>query len=386
MLKNIYYQRYGKIMIGVLLIFAFIYLGSAWSSQKSWHQQYNYLHSEKFQREYEQHPEYYVKEYDGEKEVYYTSFKEYTEDVSHVFIKDSSSENEEIQYHDRFSPNIGGFVLILLLILGFLLFFIDQKMNFNRFLFSLPCTRKKLFWEKIRSLFLPFIIGLFLCMMGNILIRYFMIPQPYMNISFSALFLSVLSSFSLNVFILCLGIFFGVLLGNLVFGPLSIFFGLFIISNTFYSFWYSCRLIIAYVQGKDIENIQYEYSNFLVTWPNGNSNNWLAFGLFLFLGLAFLFLSQKVFSGISMENDGDYLTVPKLRLPFFFFLAFGTFFYFEMAFGFFASYIQGYESLLQASIFSLTLLLICLVSAGLLIYFHSLKLWWSSKQQLKNNH
>jgi hypothetical protein len=45
MLKNIYYQRYGKILLVLMGVFTFIYVGSGINSVGSWYEQKEYLYS-----------------------------------------------------------------------------------------------------------------------------------------------------------------------------------------------------------------------------------------------------------------------------------------------------------------------------------------------------
>ena len=73
MLMSIFKARYGKALIGVCLIVMAIYLGAGWQSQKDWYSQYDYLYSEEFVYDYTNHPSYYGKGYDGEKEIPYES-------------------------------------------------------------------------------------------------------------------------------------------------------------------------------------------------------------------------------------------------------------------------------------------------------------------------
>ncbi len=53
-------------------------------------------------------------------------------------------------------------------------------------------------------------------------------------------------------------------------------------------------------------------------WPNGLPVNWWAVFATLLLSLLLIAAAQEVFARISLENDGDYLTVPAFRLPVFF--------------------------------------------------------------------
>jgi hypothetical protein len=87
MLKNIYYQRYGKILLVLMGVFTFIYVGSGINSVGSWYEQKEYLYSEEFSHSYDKDTSYQIKNYQHEIPVYYQSIQEYRDNALTVFDK-----------------------------------------------------------------------------------------------------------------------------------------------------------------------------------------------------------------------------------------------------------------------------------------------------------
>src|SRR5699024_7864354 len=215
MIRKILMKRYKVALIILSAFFVVAYSLTSANNVSNWRSEQKYYASEEFQKEFTEHPEFYAKGYDEAKEevIPYDSLEEFQKDMltqykyaQHYYFDYTSSGYTDPAMSDDLdtlidtsyqmgtyyegSSMIGAFMVIAALLTGFLLFFIDQKSNFNRFLFSLPISRKKLFSAKLTNLVLPliasFAIGIFL----HVLIEYLGIPSPYINATFAHLLYS----------------------------------------------------------------------------------------------------------------------------------------------------------------------------------------------------
>jgi hypothetical protein len=373
MLNNIYKQRYGKLLLGLCLFLLLIYIGFGWLSQQSWHSQKDYYNSEHFEKDFKNHPKYYVEYSIGEKTVSDSLIKEYVD--QQLTITNKPDRN----IYGNYTTSGAYLILPLLFIFGFLSFFVDQKTNFTRFLFSLPYSRRQLFRQKIISLLVPVGLSLAIGILGNILIRYLMIPADYFQIPLTDLFASGIATFVGNLTVTTIGFLLGVLLGNLFFGPISIVV-LFFLMGGFYSFFYNLQEFFSYLFfGTGTYRISQIIWN---TWPEGEPSAWWAtLSLFVIAGV-FVLAAQEVFARISLENDGDYLTVPALRLPAFLVMCLGTWFYLLnmngiLRYFYFSDY--NHASLVTQII---VYFVICVTISFLLIYPKVIKNWWHTRRFL----
>jgi hypothetical protein len=380
MLKQIYRQRYGKLLLGFCLVLVLIYAGLGWNTQRSWHNQKTYFDSETFKKDFQEHPDYYIKDYQGEKPIYY-SIDEYTDENLLIFNKPVPESDGDYRYPSNFADTGASFILPLLLVFGFLSFFIDQKTNFNRFLFSLPFKKRQIFRQKAVFLLAPVSFALIIGILSNICIRYLMIPSEYFQIPLSDLFASGVGTFVGNLAVTAIGCFLGVLLGNLFFGLLSIVLIFFLLSG-FYSFYYNLQEYLSFLfYGKGGHLV---LNNLWNDWPNGLPVNWWAILATLLLSFVLIAAAQEVFARISLENDGDYLTVPAFRLPVFLAMAIGTWFYLInmnwMLVQFYYDDFSQRRTILSICIY----LVVCLVVSFLLVYPKAIKKWWHARHFLND--
>lgn len=381
MLMSIFKARYGKALIGVCFILMAIYLGAGWQSQKDWHTQYNYLHSDEFIYDYTNHPSYYVKSYDGEKEIPYESMDDYRQDV--LTIRKTTDTNDT-QMFDNFSFPQSDLILITLFISGFLLFFVDYRTNFTRFLLSLPAHKKEIVRKKMLFISLPIFGALSLGIVGNCLIRTMMIDTSYFTIPLTDMFLSGFSTLLTNLLVFFIGLFFGIALGNLVSGPISVLFILYLSAAGpyFYNSFY--QLIHLIFTGNEVS-----YPDFSLTidWPEGSTYVWWVYLLYILSMLMIVLLVEKIFLHLSMDNEGDYVTVPALRTPVYWIMSIGTWFYlmitsyFPHQFFYIQLYPDGhYASYQSLMIKSLLLLVLCIVISLLMVYPKELMNWWHKRR------
>lgn len=379
MLSNLFKERYGKLLIGFCFVVLFMYISAGWQSQKAWHQQERYLASEEFIKDFNENREYYVKSYNGETPVYFDSAAEYR-DAALTINKEYS---DEIYYNHPYMTTMNQFVIVFLFLIGFLSFFVDGRTHFNRFLFALPFSRKQVFRKKLLFIGLPLTACLLLGLLGHILIEYAMIPARYLAVPLQDVLLSALSTLATNLLVFATGLLLGVLLGNLFTGVLSVFFTI-SLGSMGYSFFQCTREFFSFVF--------LGHGDFLlpfqtwIDWPQGYVYPWWL--LLLYLGLSgwLILAAEKVFSKISLENDGDYLTIPKLRAPVYWLLSLGTWFYLSMISYypleiFYRDLYEGYDVSLWNIALRLGLLLVaCLFISLLLVYPKALMNWWYKRK------
>ncbi|WP_086275281.1 hypothetical protein [Candidatus Enterococcus testudinis] len=378
---SIFKARYGKALIGVCFILMAIYLGAGWQSQKDWHTQYNYLHSDEFVYDYTNHPSYYVKSYDGEKEIPYESMDDYRQDVLTI---GKTRDDTETYYYNDFNFSLSIFVLPLLFVFGFLTFFVDYRTNFTRFLLSLPFQRKEIFRKKIVFVLVPIIGALTVGIVGNFLLRIMMIDSHYFLIPLSKLLLSGISTLVTNLLVFATGLLCGILLGNLVAAPLSIIFILFLAAqgNYFYS---SCRMLFSLLVSNGATDY-YTPFNLWVAWPEGVSYPIWIYLLYGFFILLMLILSEKIFLRLSLDNEGDYVTVPAFRAPTYWLMSIGTWLYLLMI-SYFPHdlynvhlYDDSNESYQGLIIRAILLLFVCIIISLLMVYPKELMNWWHKRR------
>lgn len=412
MIRKIYSQRYLKIIWVICALIALFYAFSAYQAVSGWQSQKNYLFSDEFVNEdFKLHSDDYAKTYtDNGDPVYYHSIDEYRkEQLSFynqviLYLPTTRNSSEQLKADEGFVSSEGityqpGFAYIssswysngndsltlmvfIVFILGFLLFFIDQKTNFNRFLFTLAAKRKKVFTSKIAYIGLPLILSLIFGILINVLIQYYGIPHAYLNASLPQLLYSGLSHLFLLIFVFSAGCFFGVLLGNLVFGPLALLLGsclLFFVSVFYYNLVSLLNLFLPDTRFFDL-------SGLLISYPQKSAAPWyilLALGL---LSILFFYLAEKVFSQISLENDGHFITVPRLQFPAFLTIFIGLSAYLlimSINWSYFTASVKEKAHMQSPLIFTLITLAVCLISSFLLVYLGDIHKWWIERREMR---
>lgn len=329
MIKEIYTQRYGKALTAVILLILAIFSMKTVSIIQSWHSGQASLHSAQFKKEFMANPEdyweYEYDEHDREKVIKYT-LPEYIEKESYLFMEGSLSEvgPGEVIPADlsfmRYGDSSFFFVTAIVALCGFLLFFVDQKTSFNRFLFSLGVSRKQLFCGKLLYVALP-LLGVFaLGIAGMIVGLWLGIPQPYLNISIGQMVSSGFLVLVTCFFFFGISCFCGVMFGNLVFGPLTyviLMWSLQFLPNILgnmsqlgYYLIYHKELPekLNYFNSYGIDRLYtFDLASYKIYWP--------LVGFLLFVGGVLLWWSYRKYQRLSLEHDGEYLLYPESRWP-----------------------------------------------------------------------
>lgn len=315
MLREIYLRRYGKALAAFAVVVIGFSLFMANNVVNNWHTQRNYYTSEEFQKNYSTYPLTENDHITPEMEIEIMSYVFVPIDSMGTWRDDLDFEETRKAYLsydpkvDYYSHQLGDAVATLTLILvslaGFLLFFVDQKTAFNRFLFSLPTSRKQLFRSKF------FLLGgviLGSALIGQLLyvaITYWGIPQPYMNVPLAVYLSSFLQIFCQQAALFTASALIGSMVGNLVFGPLTWVFFMF--------FTFTLRLAtsgiastIEYAFPGTFSNTPLVGDSLFVASFGKNAGYWFAPILFILVAALSFLWGQKKYATLSLEYDGDY--------------------------------------------------------------------------------
>lgn len=397
MLKKIYLKRYGKALIAFAVITFGLYFLNAHSAVTNWQSQNNYYHSSQFEKEFKEHPESFTYwNQENEKDVPYTSSKDYVQDQLYVYgtaysehnisAKQAQKYDSKTTYYTRFGGDFTILNIVLVALAGFLLFFIDEKTAFNRFLFALPQKRKQLFSAKLLYVALP-ILAIFL--LGQLFYVTYIkigIPAPYLNASWSQLLHAVFSSFSLATLLFAVSIFIGSMVGNLVFGPLTWLVFVFFASFTPGSVTNFLNLFTF----KEYGSFPFNLENLFIYRIGKTGGYWWMIPIFLIAAFLFIWWSYRKFTVLSLENEGDYLLHRDSRWPVWFLMWVFTGF---ISLNTFTNPWQSYLMLLDTperiSLFSTIIsTLVTLVLLGIMLYvlvfFSTLKAAWHHYRSKKH--
>ncbi len=401
MIKQILYKRYKAVLIVACAFFVTLYAGASAEHVRSWNSQYRYATSSELKKDFAAHPESYIQGYDEQtdKEIPYDSLSDYQKDWLTQYnwsiryydhfnywstdFSDEDTSTYQIGTHYGSSTSAGYFGLIAAVLSGFLLFFIDQKTKFNNFLFTLPIARKKLFAAKIKYLALPLVGSFVIGVLAYVLIEYFGISANYLNATLPQLLYSGLGHLLLLILALALGIALGAILGNIVFGPLAVFAAILLLM-TFNGLYYNgFASLMGWLFPKS--KLLYPEALFILS-PGKTGAPWYMLVALLVLTVLFVFIAQRTFLNISMENDGEFLTVPKYRAPMFW-----TIFLFTSVWGIISTtnwYAIAYPEILEGYPYhpivdGLFVTLLCFLGSTLLIYFHEIRKWCVEKRQAR---
>ena len=395
-LRNIFHTRYKAILLLITFGLFAVYVTSGISTVDGWNNEREWLQSKEFKENFEDPTSGYIKGYDESgKEITYQDIEEYrledltlfkkmaygTEflDSDEYFEPDVSYERGKI-YWNSYDYSYISMIPLFIFLLGFGLFFIDLKTNFNTLLFSLPFTKKQIFRGKLLYWGIPLMLAIGLGSIFHQLIVYLMIPAPYVNATLGQMLYAGLSHWIFTLLAFLIGSFFGVLLGNLVTGPLMIVAGLISLdpSNQFLN---NLSNLFKYLKLDSI-NIFFsqlfgDFSSMAISSLGKTGSTLPTLIVFLLLtGVAFL-LAENIYQNISLENNGKVLTVPRYRKRFFVILAFFTTLYFTFGGVDLAFYYDYYGKLPFLKLIFLPVT--CIISSFVLTYYDEIFKFWNKR-------
>ncbi|BCA86135.1 hypothetical protein EsVE80_16580 [Enterococcus saigonensis] len=398
MLKRIYLKRYGKTLIAFAILIFGLYFLNAHGTVSSWHAQNKYYHSSDFERSFKEQPESFTYWDDKlEKDMTYTSIKEYISDQlyvygraypdHHISAQQAQEYNPKTTYFTRFGGDFNILTIFIVSLAGFLIFFVDEKTAFNRFLFGLPQKRKQLFGAKLLYVALPILMIFLLAQLFYITYLKIGIPDPYLNASWSQLIHSIINNFSLTILLFAVSIFIGSMVGNLAFGPL-----------TWVIFSFLASLIPSSVSNffnlfsfNQPKGYPFNLENLFIVRIGKTGGYWWMIPIFLVISLLFIWWTYRKFKNLSLENDGDYLLHHSSRWPVWFLMWGFTSF---IALNYFTNPWQTYlvlkDSSKAVSLFStISSTALVLVILGLVlfvvVFFSSIKNVWQNYRGKRNN-
>lgn len=313
MIRSIYFERYKKVLIAACLLVIGLSIFNAINQTNQWKAHSTDPYAKEQYEQNQQEATYYDKE--TNKTVSYSSFEDYRKtDLLFYYsanygptagpknLSDANNYATDVLYYTRFSTNFYASLILIVPLLGFLLFFIDQKTGFNQFLFSLGRSRKELFKKKFLYVALPFLLSILIGQSLYALMIHTLIPAPYMNATLGQLFYSVLNNFCLLFVMFCSSAFIGSMVGNVFFGPLT-WFVYWILLILFPNGVYALVNNINLATGSTMDSPR---TLFIIGVGKTGGYWWLSL-LFIMLGLLFTFWGYKKFQKLSLESDSAYL-------------------------------------------------------------------------------
>lgn len=392
-LRNIFQARYGAVLlllVGGILIF---YISSGFNFVTNWQSQHTWYHSKEFIKDYSEdgHD---IKDYTDDEAVYYEDIDEFRQQELTIFWTYTSEDSERltrfkadrsyqkgVNYWNRFDHSFIVFIPWILFILGFSLFFIDLKTNFNSLLFSLPYTKKQIFKGKLRYMMPPIFISLAVGILIHQFLIHAMIPELYLNATLGQMLYSGVSHWFLLLLAFSSGTFIGTLLGNLVTGPLLVaagfislafFFDFLSVSSSYLDYFGFDKTMLFFT------NLFGDSSTLTITTLGKSGSMPAVFVLFSVLSLVVLFFAQRIFENTSLDSNGKVLTVPRFRRRFFIILAVTSSLYFTISSGFSHYFDYGYYD--RLSYLPLLLIpVICTISSFIVTYYDEIFKFWNKR-------
>lgn len=340
-------ERYGKALIITLVLMGAFYAVLSYSSVRNWYETRQNVYSEEYLswagvdydaqgKEYQLTDKEIAYKQKNQLQLFYTPMYSdgQTEEARYQARNDYDANTT---YHSQFSQD--QLMIYFMLLIGFLLFFVDLKTNFNTFWFAAPYSRKKVFLGKIRKVALPILLLLLFCKVVYTAIVVSAIPSEYVNATWQVLGASILQSWLLGVFMFAMGLLIGTLCGNLILGPITL------LSFGWLSFWFpqvlnlNVSTIHRLFKGWEWTNSANNQSNLIqnvdtwfVTGVGKSGGHWFMAVFFILLSSVCFVLALSAFKKISLENTGSYLLLPQWRPAFWlilsvflYFMVFSTF-------------------------------------------------------------
>ena len=317
-LNQLMMQRYKYFLLGISLLIVGITFLETKSNLSLWQETRTELNSKKaensFYKELKSKDAYpngkmvvLYDEREGKPELETNDFSEYKKARLEVF-------HDNPHFVSGFSDYVGESIFIITLmavVSGFVLFFYDNKTNFNTMLFSSKYRRRDIYLTKYKIVGGTLLLTLLVAKVARILSFVLFIPSEYLNTNFFELLPSQLLQISLLGVVFMVSSFAGILLGEWVTGIITIF-----------GFWY---MFHSFAVG--IFSIYSTLTDRVFSYPfleltfffNLSKRNTLP--VFIYLGLfivvsAILFIwGMKLYDQLSLENNGKYLMFDFLRKP-----------------------------------------------------------------------
>ncbi len=317
-LNQLIVERYKYFLLGVTLLIIGVTLFETRSNISNWKEVQTELSDKKAEKEFykdlkntESYPTgkmtVFYDNREGRPAVDTDDFKEYKNYRLEVFHDDP---NVVATYPGYASESM--FLLLLVAIIsGFVLFFYDNKTNFNTLLFSSKFRRRDIYFAKYKIVAGSLLLALIISKVMRILSFMLFIPSEHLNASFLELLPSQILQITALALIFSVSSFAGIILGEWITGVVTLF-----------GFWY---MLTSFVVGvfsvySNLINrvVYYEFIDvnlFLQLAKNNTGATFLYIMLFLAASLGMFFWGMTLYDRLSLEKNGNYLMFDFLRKP-----------------------------------------------------------------------
>lgn len=317
-LNQLMMQRYKYFLLGISLLIVGITFLETKSNLSLWQEERTELNTKKaensFYKELKSKDSYpsgkmvvFYDDREGKSEVETDDFSEYKKARLEVFHNDPHLVSV---YSGYVSESI--FIITLMAIVsGFVLFFYDNKTNFNTMLFSSKYRRRDIYLTKYKIVGGTLLLTLLVAKVARILSFVLFIPSEHLNANFFELLPSQLLQVSLLGVVFMMSSFAGILLGEWVTGVITIF-GFWYMFNSFVAGLFS---IYSTLTDRIFSNPFFELTFFFNLSKRNTLPVFIYLGLFIVVSAILFIWGMKLYDQLSLENNGKYLMFDFLRRP-----------------------------------------------------------------------
>lgn len=343
-LNKITWKRAKPIVLslGILLILISVFIG--FNSTNNWHREQNFIHSQEARDQYnsylaaqkteedsinKKYKE--TKEYQGSVDyaenqnagnflkydpktgkfhIETETFKEFYGYIrAKLFYTHSALNLVNFSYLFASSNVFQGFSLLsfFFIIAGFLVSFLNYKTNFLQLLFASGYNRKEILKSTIMTSLVPLIFISIAAVSINLAILYSRVPHQYINYPLNKIIFYHLCLLLVSAFYYFIGLFSGIILGQVFTGVLSLIgfiFGIELTKQNLFD-------LFSIISGEKNDGIHYE--SLFIRFDT--YSHWIILDSFVILLTLLLYLSSQYFyKRLSLEERGNYLLFPKFRL------------------------------------------------------------------------
>lgn len=313
-LMTILKKRYGLALIitSLSIILFYGYLGV--SDVNRWKEMNTYYNSERYLEPLKEIPEDDASRYKGlsleerqnldKKEGLSLFYQTQSYDEQGKLITDDNQPYFSMYFNEN--PIL---LIAVISIAGFFLFFVDLKMSFNEFLFSLGVSKRRIYYTKFGLISLPILISVLLAKILLVGIITMGIPAEYVNISMMDLVANIFAGWTTCILYFFISAFIGLVTGNTILGPLTAFgfcvsleFFITAVTNAWY--YFTGASTDAFTTGK-----------FFVYTITKDSISTVSIIFAIVLSVLLFILGSFFFPTLTLEKKGNYLLFDKLKIP-----------------------------------------------------------------------
>lgn len=317
-LNQLMMQRYKYFLLGISLLIVGITFLETKSNLSLWQEERTELNTKKaensFYKELKSKDSYpngkmvvFYDDREGKSEVETDNFSEYKKARLEVF----QNEPHLVSVYSGYVSESIFIITLMAIVSGFVLFFYDNKTNFNTMLFSSKYRRRDIYLTKYKIVGGTLLLTLLVAKVARILSFVLFIPSEHLNANFFELLPSQLLQVSLLGVIFMMSSFAGILLGEWVTGVITIF-GFWYMFNSFVAGIFS---IYSTLTDRIFSNPFFELTFFFNLSKRNTLPVFIYLGLFIVVSAILFIWGMKLYDQLSLENNGKYLMFDFLRRP-----------------------------------------------------------------------